>query len=51
MKYSVVDLQRDRKVSFNLQPDEVCYMQIHKKFDASDGKTVNEELEQQLFTH
>lgn len=28
-----------------LYPDEVCYMQIHKKSSASNGKTVNEELE------
>ena len=52
MEYKVVDFDiNDGTFSFSLEPDEVCYFEIHGKCDTiSDSKEVHE-LEEKLKTY
>ena len=51
MEYSVIPVCDDEcKISFSLKPDEVCYIEIHKKTDNIAVRTENGILENQLNT-
>lgn len=51
MEYSVIPFCDDEcKISFSLKPDEVCYIEIHKKTDNIAVRTENGILENQLNT-
>ena len=50
MEYKLLPISENGEVEFSLAPDEVCYIEVHKKPSEVALKTANEILESQLNT-
>lgn len=49
MEYTICEMEKE--YAFSILPDEVYYLEMKKKTSPAISKTINEDLEKQLFTH